>query len=548
MAHADAEKPYLVLARKYRPQGFDEVLGQPAVSVTLKNALSSAKIAHAYLFIGPRGVGKTTMARILAKALNCAKGPTPAPCGNCDPCQEIAASSSLDVLEMDAASHTGVDHVREVIIDTVALAPSRDRYKVFIIDEAHMLSTAAFNALLKTLEEPPQHVVFILATTESAKIPATIASRCQRFKFRPVAGETIVSHLQALAQREGISADLAALELVARSAEGSLRDALSLLDQCRSFSEDRITEERVRDMFGLVPRDMVSGVLAALWQRNARELGAWLQRIYQEGVEPAQLARDLRSTLEGLYLQKLGVEGASVGPEAAVAKEATAQALSAWIRRLNRILEEMRFGDNPKLVLELGLFSGLESAMDIASWVERLESLEKRLSEQHENLPMAAKPSSQAEPVSAVEPDISGAGADSWARLLGELRSDKAALAATLESAKLLIESPGSWRLFFSRSFELDQVKRHQGAIEAKLATILGRPLRLTLELGQAAVAPVINEIVDAALPIAKGGEPPAGENWKDVASSTGSQETPPSLGQAQKVLGGKIKIVRKKA
>ena len=239
-----------VLARKYRPQGFEELVGQDAVSQTLRNALGSKRIHHAYLLTGPRGCGKTTTARILAKGLNCEKGPTAEPCGECTPCKEITLSSCLDVMEMDAASNTGVDNVRQIIIETVGLAPARDRYKVFIIDEVHMLSTSAFNALLKTIEEPPPNVVFILATTEVHKVPATIASRCQRFKFRPVQPEPLAEYLAGIAKKEKIAVEPEALQLLARAAEGSLRDAISLLDQCRSAGEGKVTLDSVREMYG----------------------------------------------------------------------------------------------------------------------------------------------------------------------------------------------------------------------------------------------------------------------------------------------------------
>ncbi|MEQ1918640.1 MAG: DNA polymerase III subunit gamma/tau, partial [Elusimicrobiota bacterium] len=270
-----------VLARKYRPQGFEELVGQPAVSQTLANALTTKRIHHAYLFTGPRGCGKTTTARILAKALNCQKGPTPTPCDECVSCREIALSSSLDVMEMDAASNTSIEDVREIIIETVALAPTRDRYKIFIIDETHMLSNSAFNALLKTIEEPPPYVVFILATTESHKVPATIASRCQRFKFRPVGPEPLAEYLAGIAKKEKISVEPEALDLLARAAEGSLRDAISLLDQCRSGGEGKVTVESVREMFGFVPQELLLGTATALLGRDARGLASWLRRSYE---------------------------------------------------------------------------------------------------------------------------------------------------------------------------------------------------------------------------------------------------------------------------
>ncbi|UPT74305.1 MAG: DNA polymerase III subunit gamma/tau [Elusimicrobiota bacterium] len=368
-----------VLARKYRPQGFEELVGQPAVSQTLSNALTTKRVHHAYLFTGPRGCGKTTSARILAKALNCEKGPTPTPCDECTSCREIALSSSLDVLEMDAASHTGVDDVRQVIIETVALAPSRDRYKVFIIDEAHMLSNSAFNALLKTIEEPPPHVVFILATTEVHKVPATIASRCQRFKFRPVAPEPLAEYLAVIAKKEKVAVEPEALSLLARAAEGSLRDAISLLDQCRSASDGKVTVESVREMFGFVPQDLLVGVAKALLDQDAKALAKWLKTIYEEGVEPAQLLKDLRAAIESVYLEKLG---AGSGAEPAWQKAlsgASAESLGFLLKRLNRALEELRYGDSPRLALELGLFSALEAAHDLGAWVARLEALEKRL-------------------------------------------------------------------------------------------------------------------------------------------------------------------------
>ena len=239
---------YQVFARKYRPQLFEEVLGQDPVIRTLRNAIKNERLAHAYLFVGPRGVGKTSTARIFAKALNCVDGPTETPCGTCDPCREIAAGNNLDVLEIDGASNNGVEQVRE-LRENVRFLPTRGKFRIYLIDEVHMLSTAAFNALLKTLEEPPAHVKFLFATTEARKLPATIISRCQRFDLQPIRDEVAAAHLLTIAQSEKITLDPAAAEVIARAAEGGMRDAESMLDQVVSFCGDHVKEEDVLSIF-----------------------------------------------------------------------------------------------------------------------------------------------------------------------------------------------------------------------------------------------------------------------------------------------------------
>ncbi len=296
---------YRVFARKYRPQTFEDVIGQEHITRTLQNAIRESRVAQAYMFVGPRGIGKTSTARILAKALNCEEGPTANPCGKCGSCQEITEGRSLDVLEIDGASNNGVENIRD-LRENAAYSPAKGPYKIYLIDEVHMLSTGAFNALLKTLEEPPEHVKFIFATTEAQKVPATITSRCQRFDLRRIPTDAIASHLGTIARSEKVSLEAAAGEAIARAAEGGLRDAESMLDQAVAFCGDSITEEGVMSIFGFTSRQSVSGLVGFIL---AHDVAAALRTI----EEQAEAGKDLSRLLGDVtaHVRDLLVKGVS---------------------------------------------------------------------------------------------------------------------------------------------------------------------------------------------------------------------------------------------
>ena len=293
---------YQVLARKWRPQQFDEVIGQPAVTRTLSNAISNGRIAQAFLFSGPRGCGKTTTARILARALNCVQGPTAEPCGECDACTEIAQNRDIDVLEIDGASHTGIDNIREVVIEGLAITPVRDRFKIFIIDEVHRLSPQAFSGLLKSIEEPPPHVKFMMATTELQKIPDTIRSRSQVFELRAISTKAIADHLRTIAGAEKIEVPDSALALIARAAEGSMRDAQSAFDQVMAFAGNSITLDDVSRVLGLVGRDLLFDIISAVVAEDIPRAFALADQAVEAGHELQLVCRELASVVRDMMV------------------------------------------------------------------------------------------------------------------------------------------------------------------------------------------------------------------------------------------------------
>jgi DNA polymerase-3 subunit gamma/tau len=389
---------YQVIARKWRPQTFDEVTGQEPITRTLRNAIERERLHHAYLFSGARGVGKTTTARLLAKALNChkSKSATPTPCAADDPtacasCREIAEGRSIDVLEIDAASNTGVDNVRDAIIGNVAIAPARDRYKVFIIDEVHMLSGAAFNALLKTLEEPPSRVVFIMATTELHKVPDTILSRCQQFEFRTIATAKIAERLRLIADAEKISVSEDALREIARAGEGSMRDAQSAFDQVISFSGQKIKAEDVETALGIAGREMLTRVIRAIADEKPLEALSVVDELVMRGHDLRNFCRDLLAHLRDLLVAKVTGDTTAGLLDATAATDRTELLRSAedfsesdLVRFFHSLTEtegNLRTAAHPRYQLEVGLVKLMEMRRlaPLGQLIERLGALEESL-------------------------------------------------------------------------------------------------------------------------------------------------------------------------
>jgi DNA polymerase-3 subunit gamma/tau len=392
---------YQVIARKWRPQRFDDVVGQQVVTRTLRNALKSQRLAQAFVFAGPRGVGKTTTARILARALNCEHGPTPDPCGTCDACVEIAEGRDIDVLEIDAATHTGVDNVREVIISGLSIRPVRNRYKIFIIDEVHQLSTPSFNALLKSIEEPPPHVVFMMATTELDKIPETVLSRSQVYEFRTIGTRAIADQLRRIVDAEQIAASEEALQLIARDAEGSMRDAQSKLDQVIAFTGTTIGADEVATVLGLVGRDLLLDAVQAVADEDAAAAFAIAGRAVEMGYDLRAVVRELGRVVRDLLVINVDPSRVSDPEIAGEGERDRLKALGARFSRedllrafdlLARAEHDVRGAAQPRYHLEMALLRWIH--------LRKLVPIEDLLS----GAPPAPRAAAPAAPRTAVPP------------------------------------------------------------------------------------------------------------------------------------------------
>ncbi len=547
---------YEVLARKYRPQQFDEVVGQAHVTRTLKNAIASNRVAHAYLFVGPRGIGKTSISRILAKALNCENGPTATPCGVCDACREIMAGQSLDVLEIDGASNNGVDQVRD-LRDKVRYAPARGAYKIYIIDEVHMLSLAAFNALLKTLEEPPAHAKFIFATTEPQKVPATIASRCQRFDLRRIPTRDIMAHLAKIAAAEGVTIGPDALLAIARGAEGGLRDAESALDQLIAFRGKTIEEEDVLAVFSLVSREALEALAAALLRGDVPALLSDLDGMDAAGKDLPRLVLELLDYFRDLLVLLHG-DAAAAALDLPDSRLQTLRGHAAGtdagrILRLVEILMEtegrLRYATSRRTLLETALIRCARAATHISldGILRQLQTVRDMLGDGATDAPAAANPPPApaevrrtvatppaAPPPPTAAPTPAPAQARDWPALRDRLIGALPQLRATLQGSRLLESSADRVIIGLDPAAAPDPGRAVPPALMPGIRKILGgaptvifQPLENRPAPAAGTAAPMSADADEEDDPAAEGSSPDAETDDDRPATAEASPEAP---------------------
>jgi DNA polymerase-3 subunit gamma/tau len=504
---------YLVLARKYRPQTFSEVVKQEHVSLTLSHAIVSNRVAHAILLSGPRGTGKTTVARILAKAMNCVQGPTDTPCNVCQSCMEITASNAVDVFEIDGASNNGVDHIRD-LRDNIKYMPAHSLFKIYIIDEVHMLSVAAFNALLKTLEEPPAHVIFIFATTEPNKIPATILSRCQRHDFRRIATEALKAHMEFICQKEEVSITSESLYLIANEAGGSMRDALSILDQVMAAGKAAIPDDLVLTALGAVDRKQVFALGSAILQGNIQELLVLIDTLFERGADFKKLYADLIDHFRNLMVVKAAKDFRKLvnlpAHELNTIREQAASYPAPYVHQIFTLLFREAFviknATHPRLALEMVVFKliDIKPVLPIEELVNQLEALRKEIlavgpiNFPDESLkdkqvdavieqPDLEEPTQQKLPLSASNYHVYKAGdtlAQTWRNIGSRIAREHQALGAVLENCALEKLSENSLVISVKgNAFFLEIIQREKNihALQGAVNTYFGQEMELVI-------------------------------------------------------------------
>lgn len=497
---------YQALYRKFRPSSFEDVKGQEHIVTTLKNQMKSGRIGHAYLFCGTRGTGKTTIAKILARGVNCENPVDGSPCGECAMCKSILAGTSMNVIELDAASNNGVDNIRE-IVDEVSFSPAEGKYKVYIIDEVHMLSNGAFNALLKTLEEPPSYVIFILATTEANKIPITILSRCQRYDFKRISIDTIADRLSDLMQEEGIDVEEKAIRYVAKAGDGSMRDALSLLDQCIAFHYGQtLTYDMVLDVLGAVDNEVFGKMLRHLVDKNVLGAIALLDEIMMQGRELTQFVSDLTWYFRNLLLLKTsdGIEDViDVSSDNLVLMKEEAQlvsenAIMRYIRIFSELSGQLRYASQKRIMLEMAIIKICRPATETKSdaLLERIRDLEKKLETGQFAMPqgqVVAAPVLEAGslekkekmPLPKAIPEDVKAIVSRWGELVSKMSTPTKVY---LSNAKASLGTNGRLLLVFSAQHCFDQFNQseaHQEELKAAIGEMIGKDIEIGYELLQ---------------------------------------------------------------
>ncbi len=493
---------YLVLARKWRPQTFEDLIGQEPIARILRNALTHNKVAHAYIFSGPRGVGKTTTARILAKALNCLSGPTPEPCGKCQICIAVADGSSIDVSEIDGASNTGVDNIRD-LRERVRYAPSGGKYKVYIIDEAHMLSTSAFNALLKTLEEPPPHVIFVLATTDPKKIPPTVLSRCQHLPFRRISGQKIKERLKFISHADGIKATDSALEMIARAADGSMRDSLTILDQIASFSED-ITESEIKDLLGITDVETLAHLCTAVIEGDRKVIINIIAGLTDSGTDLKAFTKDLLQFIRNLLIAKIVGETEEIidlseqesNAIDTLKDKAPEEHMAVMLSELIKAEPGVRSAFYPRIVLEMTLIK-LSMLSHLKSINEALKIIggeipppSLRVTESRSN-PVSSRQSPKSNKLEIVSPlarndntDLQGSFlSDIWNSAIRKIDETNHPLASKLEEGVVSFSDAGIKIVFNGGlSVHAESVKENLPLIKKLIHDLSGRNIAVQIE------------------------------------------------------------------